>query len=122
MTYRMAVSMTIAQVRDGSKTVTRRAPDSWVKLMVGDRVTLIEKGMGLKKGEKQVPIRDVEITSLRNEPLGKVGWGDELAREGFPEMSADEFMAMWCKSHKQAAVPASARPKVRCLRIEWKYL
>ena len=86
MPPRMAFSKTIDQMHDQSKTVTRRAykPDGrWAKLKKGDRITAIEKGMGLKKGERQVVIGEIEVLSLRIEYLYEVT-ADDVAREGFP--------------------------------------
>lgn len=50
MPRRMSCSMTVDAVRDRSKTVTRRHVDTWRDLKPGDRLVLIEKGMGLPKG------------------------------------------------------------------------
>ena len=47
MPRRMSCSMTVPAVRDRTKTVTRRHVDTWRDLAPGDRVVLIEKGMGL---------------------------------------------------------------------------
>jgi hypothetical protein len=69
MTRRMSCSMTVDAVRDRTKTVTRRHVDTWKNLKAGDRLTLIEKGMGLAKGEKQVVLADVKILSVWLEPL-----------------------------------------------------
>ena len=43
----MSVSMTTDAVYGRTKTVTRRHPDTWQDLAPGERLTLIEKGMGL---------------------------------------------------------------------------
>ena len=58
---RMSVSLTIDQVRNRTKTVTRRRVDTWRDLKAGDRLVLIEKGMGLAKGAKQVVVAEVEV-------------------------------------------------------------
>ena len=39
--------MTVEAVRNRQKVVTRRHVDTWKTLKAGDRLTLIEKGMGL---------------------------------------------------------------------------
>lgn len=114
--------MTVAQVRDRSKTVTRRHIDTWRNLKAGDRLTLIEKGMGLPKGARQVVLTEVEITDVRVEELGAVT-SEECAREGFPEMSPAAFIGMWVASHgyPRGLDPTLARC-VECRRIEFRYL
>lgn len=85
---RMSCSMTIDAVRDRRKTVTRRHVDTWRNINPDDLVTLIEKGMGLAKGEKQVVLAEVEIVDVRVEPISllshDVRYGrQEIGLEGF---------------------------------------
>lgn len=123
MAKRMACSLTIDQVRDRTKTVTRRHVDTWRTLVVGDRLTLIEKGMGLKAGEHQVELADVEIVAVSIQPLHLVDGPGELAAEGFPNMSPAEFVTMWCASHGYAGLkPITAKLYVPCRRIGFRYL
>lgn len=122
MTRRMSCSMTIPAVRDRSKTVTRRHPDTWTNLQPGDRITLIEKGMGLPKGAHQVVLCEVEIVSNEVQPLGWIGAPCELAAEGLPEMSPIEFMVMWADSHGHRGVRTEELLNLDCRRIEWRYL
>lgn len=119
MSRRMSCSITVDAVRDRTKTVTRRHADTWTKLAAGDRLTLIEKGMGLKKGEHQVVLAEVEIVDVRLEPLA-VMTDDDCAAEGFPGWPADRFAAMWLRSHGHH--PASDPATVMVRRIEWRYL
>lgn len=118
----MSCSLTIDSVKARTKTVTRRHVDTWKNLKPGDHLTLIEKGMGLPKGAKQVVLAEVEIVRSEVEALHWVEMGAELEREGFPDWSAEDFMAMWAKAHGYAAVPASDRLWLPCRRIEWRYL
>lgn len=111
---RMSCALTIPAVRDRSKTVTRRHPATWRTLAVGDRLTLIEKGMGLPKGARQVVLAEVEIVSVALVILGHID-PVELAAEGFPGMAPADFVSMWLASH--APLDGSL---VR--RIEWRYL
>lgn len=76
--------MTIPAVRARVKTVTRRHVDTWKDLKPGDRLTLIEKGMGLPKGAKQVVLTEVEITDVRVELLGNIH--DENVRAAMAEL------------------------------------
>jgi hypothetical protein len=43
----MSFAATVAPMRARTKTVTRRHPQTWRTLTVGDRVLAIEQGQGL---------------------------------------------------------------------------
>lgn len=121
MPRRMSCSMTIDAVRDRTKTVTRRHVDTWRTLKPGDHLTLIEKGMGLAKGEKQVVLAEVEIVSVRVEPLAFIhAEGNGTQREGLPEMSTHQFIGFWVVGHGYR--DATEAMDVPCRRIEWRYL
>jgi hypothetical protein len=109
----MAVSLTQAQVRDRSKTVTRRA--GWRMLRAGDRLTLCAKVMGRRPGESLVRIADVEVTSVRRERLDAITAADVTA-EGFPQMTPAEFTAFFCATHR------GCHSGTEVTRIEWRYL
>lgn len=114
--------MTVPQVRDRSKTVTRRREDSWVDLKPGDRLILVEKAQGLRKGERQVVLTEAEVVDVRVEPLHLVD-DDECAAEGFPGMAPHEFVRMWLDGNGlRWLVSPDAIRAVRCRRIEWRYL
>jgi hypothetical protein len=120
MSRLMSVSLTEPQVRARSKTVTRR--DGWWEdkhgkrmLKPGDRLTLVRKAMGLRKGEHVVHITDVEVVSVRRERLDSIT-RDEIIAEGFPDMTPPEFIAFFCNSHK------GCTPDSIVTRIEWRYL
>lgn len=118
----MSCSMTIDAVKDQTKTVTRRHVDTWQNLKAGDRLTLIEKGMGLPKGTKHVVLAEVVIVDSYVEPLGDVT-ELECMYEGFPHLTPPEFCVMWAASH---GYPKRLHPAtlsdIECRRIEWKYL
>lgn len=95
MPRRMSCSLTIDAVRERRKTVTRRHVDTWQTLKAGDRLTLIEKGMGLPAGSKQVVLAEVEVIDVSIEPV--IGY--PTARMSWREVCA-----------------------VQCRRIEWRYL
>ena len=67
MPRHMSFSMTTAQFRARTKTVTRRF--GWWFLKPGDLVMGVEKSQGLKKGEKVVRLGLIRIVSVRTEPL-----------------------------------------------------
>lgn len=119
----MSCSMTIPAVRARTKTVTRRHVDTWKDLKPGDRLALIEKGMGLPKGAQQVKLAQVEIVDVRVETLGMVTfekWATK--REGLPAMSAAEFIRFWCSGHGYPVLPFNEAMMIECRRIEWRYL
>ncbi len=118
MPRNISFSLTTKQFRDRTKTVTRRL--RWINVKVGDILMGVEKAMGLKPGEKMVRLGRIRVTEARNEPLQRMiddpEYGkSEAAKEGFPEMSGAEFVAMFCKHMK---VSSSFAPK----RIEFEYV
>lgn len=137
MPRRMSVSLTVDAVRDRRKTVTRRHVSTWRDLQPGARLTLIEKGMGLPKGAKQVVVAEVEIVSVRVEPILAVT-ASEIAAEGFdPNEWGDlAWAAWWAIGHGHRLSrwgPDQSYPEwqryaraaladVQCRRIEWRYL
>lgn len=112
MPRNMSFMLTTEQVRNRTKTVTRRT--GWVFLKTGDIVNAVEKGMGLKKGEKVKHICQIRIKSIYSEALFRITQ-EECINEGFPEMSPDEFIDMFCRHNKVwAACPVN--------RIEFEYV
>lgn len=110
---RISFALTTNQVLTRTKTVTRRI--GWATLKAGDRLQPIEKGMGLKKGEKQKFLNGpIEILSVRQEALALITQSDVIA-EGFPDWSPQDFIDFLCKKHKVA-------PSQIVTRIEFKYL
>ena len=98
MPRNMSFMLTTEQIRNRTKTVTRRI--GWEFLKAGDIVNAVEKARGLKKGEKVKRICQIRIKSIR--------WGEALYRitkedcvkEGFPEITPDEFIDMFCRHNK----------------------
>jgi len=87
----MSFAMTANQIRNRTKTVTRRF--GWKFLKPGDLVCAVEKGMGLKKGEKVKRICTIRIISTRLEPLQAID-DDDLILEGFPSYTVTQFINM----------------------------
>lgn len=145
MSRRMSCSMTIDAVRDRTKTVTRRHVDTWKTISPGDRLTLIEKGMGLPKGASQVVLAEVEVVDVTTETLRQVS-RVEVDREGLWERACNEslrwmafydvldlpvvwFRAFWAAGHIGGSIDDWATGErqpallgVQCRRIEWRYL
>ena len=108
----MSFSMTTPQILERSKTVTRRL--GWWNLKEGQHVRAVKKAMGLKKGEKIQPLTEIEIVSVRSEPLNVITQ-DDVIKEGFPDFTPQDFIDMICKHYK-------VKPDVIVNRIEFKYL
>lgn len=109
----MSFMLTKEQVRNRTKTVTRR--DGWWKLKPGDIVTMCEQCQGLKKGEKIVILGVMKVITAKPEILSLITQ-DDCAREGFPGMTPGEFVEMFCKTHK------GVRPTTPINRIEFEYI
>jgi hypothetical protein len=110
----MSFAMTTEQVRNQTKTVTRRF--GWWFLRTGDVVQPILKGMGLKKGEKVQKVGPpIRIVSTRREMVGDVT-DAECVREGFPEMSRGEFIRLLTDDFRKATGTSPVN------RIEFEYL
>lgn len=115
----MSFWLTEQQVIARTKTVTRRL--GWLNLKPGDELRPVKKCMGLKPGEKVEPLSDpVRVVSVRREPLrwmtDSVFGDDECKREGFPDMTPSEFVAMFCATHK------GCTPETEVTRIEFEYI
>lgn len=115
----MAVALTVDAVRARQKTVTRRHADTWVNLKPGDPLTLIERGMGLPKGAKQVVVAEVVVVDNRVEPLFDIT-DDDVVAEGF-DWSASDFIDFWCESHGVTFADQGEAMAYVVRRIEWRY-
>lgn len=97
----MSFMLTERQVREGTKTVTRRL--GWWFLKPGDRLMACVKCQGLGKGGKIQKIRVIEVVSVIHEQLFKIitQWGySDVIKEGFPrethpEMNPIAFVEMF---------------------------
>lgn len=115
----MSVAFTEQQVRDRTKTVTRRK--GWTFLKPGDRLTLCRKVMGRKPGEPLVRIAEVEVVSVEREKLCRIYQNEhygvgEMILEGFRGLDPATFI-------KRYFVEAQGMsPLADVTRIEWRYL
>lgn len=108
----MSFMLTTVQIRNRTKFVTRRI--GWAFLHPGEQIMAVEKGMGLKKGERVKRIWKLVIISNTPERLDRIT-PEEVALEGFPGKSPDWFIDMFCRSHKNCT------PETIVNRIEFKY-
>lgn len=109
----MSYMLTTDQVYDRLKDVTRR--NGWKNLKPGERLRAVRKAMGLKNGEKHELLAIVEVVDVRRERLDAIT-SEEVIREGFPGMTPEWFIEMFCRSHK------GVTPESIITRIEFKYL
>lgn len=122
----ISFSLTERQFLDGSKTVTRRL--GWKFLKPGDRLMGCRKCMGLKPGEQIVRLGEIEVVSVRQEPLNRmsryseianreIGYGmTEAIAEGFEDLTGDQFVTMFCK-HMNVR-----RPDTIVTRIQFRHV
>ncbi|MBN2420087.1 MAG: ASCH domain-containing protein [Deltaproteobacteria bacterium] len=114
----MSFMLTTEQARNKTKPVTRRL--GWGFLKPGDIVQQVVKSQGLKKGQKVEKIHLIKIVSTRWEPLNLIvsdpvyGY-KECALEGFPELTPDEFVKMFCDANR-------CKPYKLVNRIAFNYL
>lgn len=112
MPKNMSFMLTTEQIKNRTKTVTRRS--GWVFLKPGDIVNAVEKGQGLKKGEKIKHICQIRILSIRSEPLNIIT-KEECIKEGFPAMSPEDFINMY-RDHNRVFAYTHVN------RIEFEYV
>ncbi len=88
--------LTTAAFLDCTKDVTRR--NGWLFLKRGDHLMAVEKGQGLKKGEKVKRLGEIEVISVTREPLYAIfNYPNDCVREGFPDLLPQEFIEFYCK-------------------------
>lgn len=97
MARNISFALTTEQIKNRNKTVTRRS--GWHNLQPGERLWAVEKAQGLKRGEKITRLALIEIVAVSTEPLNAIT-ADDVIKEGFADMSKDEFIEFFCKSHK----------------------
>lgn len=108
----MSFALTTEQIKNQTKTVTRR--NGWKTLKVGDLIQPVVKCMGLKKGEKQQLIGDpIKVIAVNSQQLHQISFED-VRHEGFPRMSQEGFIDMYCKANK-------CTRKQKVTRIEFEY-
>jgi hypothetical protein len=130
----MSFALTTEQIRNRTKTVTRRI--GWDFVKPGDLIQAIEKGQGLKKGEKFKKLAVLRIESVSFELLMRLTFDplyghEEMTREGFQSMDPKDFIEMFCRSHRVFAggqggterlLYRDCRPEDEVTRIEFSYV
>jgi hypothetical protein len=105
--------MTTQQIRNRTKTVTRRI--GWATLKPGTLLQPVVKSQGLKRGEKVEkiggPIRVLKVTRDRLDEMTFA----EVTLEGFPGWSVHEFFFMFCQHNR-------CEKSTVITRIEFEYV
>ncbi len=114
MPRNMSFFLTQQQLADRTKDVTRRRGTYWTSLAPGDLLYAVEKTQGLAKGEQLKRLALIRVVSTRAEPLDAIDAAD-VAREGFPELTPAQFVAMFCRN-------MHTEPGDEVTRIEFEYV
>ena len=125
MPRNISFALTTGQIRNQTKTVTRRL--GWWKdkngrqlLKAGDVLNACVKCMGLKPGESIERICQIKVVRVGREPLESMatcvaGPDSEAGKEGFPEMTGADFVEMFCQH-------MGCKPGCEVTRIEFEYV
>ncbi len=116
----MSFMLTTEQIKNRSKTVTRRL--GWRFLNPGDILNACEKCQGLKKGEKIKRICQIKVVSNRSQSLDLLlndafyNYAvEEMVKEGFQSISPSWFVEMFSRHNK-------CQPYEIINRIEFEYV
>ena len=107
----MSFSATTDQIRNRTKTVTRRF--GWWSLKKGTILMAVEKYRGVRLKDR-VELATLLVVSVRMVRLSNIKKHD-LIKEGFPNMSPREFVTMFCKMNR-------CEDWSMVTRIEFQYL
>lgn len=113
----ISFSLTTPQFVNGSKDVTRRL--GWGFVKPGDHLMGCEKCQGIKPGEL-VRLGEIVVVTELWEPLCRMidepEYGAvECRREGFPNYTPEQFVAMFCKH-------MTVKPSRLLHRLEFKHV
>lgn len=120
----MSFALTTQQFIDGSKDVARRL--GWAFLKPGDHFMAVEKCQGLKKGEHVKKLGECEV--IRNDPehlFSIIAWPwrsgsspflNECRREGFPDLTPEQFVEMFCR--EMHCTPETIVNRIEFVRVK----
>lgn len=108
---KMSFYYTQQQIKDRTKTVTRRL--GWKNLVPGEIIVAVNKQRFLKKGEQRI-LAVIKLKDIRREPIYNVS-KEDCIREGFPYMTPDDFVQMFC-------IHMKCQPTTIITRIEFEYI
>lgn len=107
MPRNISFALTTNQIRNRTKTVTRRL--GWKNLKPGQILNACVKCMGLKPGEKIEKLATIRVVDVRQESLAEMdqesdcplNYGtSEAIKEGFPLLGGCGFVSMFCENMK----------------------
>ena len=118
MTRNISFTLTEQRIRDRTKTVARLK--GCKRLKAGDVLSACRR-KGFGAGERIERLCRVRVVGVRREPLNALlklsdmrsRW--EVDAEGFPQMTADEFVEMFCEH-------MGGSPDQEVTRIKFKYI
>ncbi len=111
MPRNMSFFHTADQIREKTKTVTRRL--GWWFLTPGTILTACNKTRGLKRGELE-KFCQIRVVSVRKERLDEIT-REDCRREGFPLLTPSEFVNFFVEH-------MDAQESTLVNRIEFEYL
>lgn len=110
----MSFALTTEQVRRREKTVTRRL--GWLWLQRGELLQPVVKCQGLKKGERVEKIGGpIRVVDVSREVLGQGVSQSDVLREGFPDLTPQQFIAFFCAHN-------GCQPTDVVTRIKFEYV
>lgn len=119
MPRNISFALTTEQVRNRTKTVTRRL--GWMRLKPGTVLQPVVKAQGIPKGGTVERIGGlIRVVGVRREPLSDLA-GDEhygraeVVAEGFPCWDPFDFVRMFADTHR-------CEPHHIVTRIQFEYL
>lgn len=107
----MSFMQTTPQMRNRSKTVTRRI--GWSFLRPGDLIKACEKARGLRR-EQICVIGLLRVIEVRREMLCAIS-ADDCVKEGYPEMTPKDFVTMFSRANR-------CQPETPVTRIEFEFV
>lgn len=113
----MTFALTTPQFYRREKTVTRRR--GWRDVEVGELLCGVRKCRGLRAGESPIRLAVIRVTWVSREPLGRLlirRNREEIAREGFPGMTGQDFVQMVCRANP------GMTPQTAVTRIAFEYV
>lgn len=112
MTMRnISFALTTEQIRNRTKTVTRRL--GWKNLKPGTLLQACVKCMGLKPGEKIEKLCVIRVTKVDRVELFWIT-DEDVEREGFPGKGWEWFIDLFCSN-------MHCHPTTEVTRIEFEY-
>ena len=119
----MSFFLTTRQFIEDEKDVTRRV--GWGNLKPNDTFTAVKKQQGLKPGEKIVKLGECICISNTPEPVDEIvrrpyrngSKRSEMEREGFPQMTAEQFVTFFCKHMN--VIPSTIINRIELMKMTW---